>query len=206
MNMKKILTILFALLFAFTMQAQNIKLTLNNGQTVSGNTKSLFMYDNGSEIRVKDKKNGEHKDYKSSEIKEVKYFDEKGKEWITFVPLMAQKTMPSVWVKSPKPYKEPVFTIPLYEGKRATAYMHPITTQTNTKNLQITGGGCIYYFKVKGEDVARAFWMSSAIGVKAMLKIVFKDFPEMKPIIKELDTDKFYEDPTMLIKKFDEAK
>lgn len=91
MNMKKILTMLFALLFAFTMQAQNIKLTLNNGQTVSGNTKSLFMYDNGSEIRVKDKKNGEHKDYKSSEIKEVKYFDEKGKEWITFVPLMAQK-------------------------------------------------------------------------------------------------------------------
>ena len=48
------------------------------------------MYDNGSEIRVKDKKNGEHKDYKSSEIKEVKYFDEKGKEWITFVPLMAK--------------------------------------------------------------------------------------------------------------------
>lgn len=48
--------------------------------------------------------------------------------------------------------------------------------------------------------------MSSAIGVKAMLKIVFKDFPEMKPIIEELDTDKFYEDPTMLIKKFDEAK
>lgn len=44
--MKKILTMLFALLFAFTMQAQNIKLTLNNGQTVSGNTKSLFMYDN----------------------------------------------------------------------------------------------------------------------------------------------------------------
>lgn len=33
--MKKILTMLFALLFAFTMQAQNIKLTLNNGQTVS---------------------------------------------------------------------------------------------------------------------------------------------------------------------------
>lgn len=72
--MKKILTMLFALLFAFTMQAQNIKLTLNNGQTVSGNTKSLFMYDNGSEIRVKDKKNGEHKDYKSSEIKKSKVF------------------------------------------------------------------------------------------------------------------------------------
>ena len=53
MTMKKILTMLLALLFAFTMQAQNIKLTLNNGQTVSGNTKSLFMYDNGSEIRVK---------------------------------------------------------------------------------------------------------------------------------------------------------
>lgn len=41
---------------------------------------------------------------------------------------------------------------------------------------------------------------------EGMLKIVFKDFPEMKTVISELDTDQFYKDPAMLIKKFDEAK
>ena len=204
--MRKIFTLLFTLMFAYTMQAQEIKLTLNNGNVVSGTTKSLFMYDNSYEITVKDSKTEEKKDYSSADVKSVKYFNEKEKKWITFVPLMAQKCMPSIWNKSPKPYKNPVFMSPLYEGKRVSAYMHMISTQTNTKKLQISGSGCIYYFLVKGENVAKAFWMSSAIGVKAMLKIVFKDYPEMKPIIKELDTDKFYEDPLMIIREFDEAK
>ena len=204
--MKNLIVTLFALFLCTALQAQEIKLTLTNGNVVSGTTKSMFMFDNGSEISVKDAATGEKKDYTSADIKSVKYYNEKDKEWITFVPLMAQKGMPSIWNKNPKPYKEPVFMIPMYEGKRASAYKHIISTQTNTKNRQINGSGCIYYFKVKGEDVARAYWMSAAIGAKAMLKIVFKDFPEMKDVISGLDTDKFYEDPIMLIKKFDEAK
>lgn len=204
--MKNLVITLFAILFCNSLMAQEIKLTLNNGSVVNGTTKSLFMYDNSSAISIKDAKTGEKKDYNSSEIKNVSYYDEKGKEWVTFVPLVAQKSMPSIWNKNPKPYKEPVFMLPLYEGKRVSAYKHIISTQTNTKKQQITGSGCIFYFKVKGEDVAKAFWMSSAIGAKAMLKLVFKDYPEMKSIISELDTDKFYEDPVMIIKKFDETK
>lgn len=204
--MKKTITTLLAVIFCNVLMAQEVKLTLNNGNVVEGTTNSQFMLDGNNEIRVSVTKTGEKQDYNSTDVKSVEYYSKNDKEWLTFIPLAAQKSLPSIWNKNPKPYKNPVFMLPLYNGKRASAYKHIISTQTNTKALQINGSGCVYYFKVKGEDVARAFWMSSAVGVKAMLKIVFKDFPEMKHVISELDTDQFYKDPAMLIKKFDEAK
>jgi hypothetical protein len=45
--------------------------------------------------------------------------------------------------------------------------------------------------------------MSAAVGWRAELKLVFKDFPVMKPVIKELDSKSFYADPFALIKTFD---
>lgn len=91
----------------------------------------------------------------------------------------------------------------VYEGKNVTGYVHNISTRTNTKTLQLTGTGGMLYFKLKKEDVARAFWMSAAVGWRAELKLVFKDFPVMKPVIKELDSKSFYADPFALIKTFD---
>lgn len=204
--MKNSIIMLFAIFFCNVLMAQEVKLTLNNDDVVEGTTKSLFMFDSYNEIRVNIEKTKEKKDYASTDVKSVKYYSKSDKEWVTFVPLMAQKSMPSIWNKNPKPYSKPVFMQPLYEGKRVAAYKHFITTQTNTKTLQINGSGYVLYFKVKGENVARAFWMSSSIGAKALLKIVFKDFPEMKSIISDLDTDQFYKDPLMIIRKFDEAK
>ena len=204
--MKNFVLILVTLLFCTPSLAQDIKLTLNDGNVVSGSTSSLFMFDGNSEIRVKDAKSGEKKDFCSADVKEVKYYNKVGKEWLTFIPLVAQKSLPSVWVKNPKPFKNPVFMLPLYTGKRVSAYKHFISTQTNTKKAQINGSGYVLYFLVKGESTARAYWMTSAIGAKAMLKIVFKDYPEMKSVVSELDTDKFYEDPLMIIRKFDALK
>lgn len=204
--MKNFLTALLALLFCNTLMAQDVKLTLNDGNVVSGSTNSLFMFDGNSEIRLKDTKSGAKQDFGAAQLKEVKYYNKHDNEWLTFVPLVAQKSLPSVWNKNPKPFKEPVFMMPIYTGKRVSAYKHFISTQTNTKKAQINGSGYVLYFMVKGESLARAFWMSSAIGAKAMLKIVFKDYPEMKSVVSDLDTDKFYEDPLMIIRKFDELK
>lgn len=108
-----------------------------------------------------------------------------------------------MWNKNPKPYSDPVFLQVVYEGKNVTGYVHNISTQTNTKTLKLTGTGGMLYFKLKKEDVARAFWMSAAVGWRAELKLVFKDFPVMKPVIKELDSKSFYADPFALIKTFD---
>lgn len=203
--MKKLMTLWLCLLLCGMAQAQNnVKITLNNGNVVEGVTKHLFMLDNADAILLKDTKAGEKSEYKSTEIKSVDYYDSDSKEWITFVPLTAQRTLPSVWNKNPKPYKTPVFLSPLYEGKHVSAYIHYITTATNTKTVHLQGTSYMYYFKVHSEDVAKSYCMGSMIGIKMLLKIVFKPYPVMKETINDLDTKAFAQDPVSLIKTFDE--
>ncbi len=202
--MKK-LTMLFLcfLLFGMAQAQNNVKITLNNGTVVEGVTNHLFMLDDGDAVFLKGTKNGEKSEYKSTEIKSVDYLDSDSKEWTTFVPLMAQRTLPSVWSKNPKPYKNPVFLSPVYEGKHVSAYVHYITTATNTKTVHLRGTSYMYYFKVHSEDVAKSYCMGSMIGIKMLLKIVFKPYPVMKETIADLDTKAFSEDPVSLIKTFD---
>ena len=183
---------------------EQVEVTLNDGSLVKGTTKTLFSLDNANQISVKVDGSGEKASYKSTEVKSLRLYDAKEKTWYKFESHKAQRTLPSVWVKNPKPYSEPVFLQVLYEGKHVSAYAHRISTQTNTKNLQLTGGGDMLYFKLKDEEVARAFWMSASVGWRLEMKLVFKDFPVMKPIIKDLDSKSFYDDPVSLIRKFDE--
>ena len=90
--MKRIFFMFLALLLCVMVQAQdNVEITLNNGNVVKGVTKTLFMLDDGDVVVAKDSKSREKKEYKSTEIKSIKYYDSKSKEWIKFVPLMAQK-------------------------------------------------------------------------------------------------------------------
>lgn len=101
MIMKKLIFMFFALLACMAAQAQdNVEITLNNGNVVKGVAKNMFMFDDCDVVVVKDSGSGEKSEYKSTEIKSLKYYDDDSKEWITFVPLMAQKTLPSVWNKN----------------------------------------------------------------------------------------------------------
>ena len=93
MSMKRIFFMFLALLLCGMVQAQdNVEITLNNGNVVKGVTKTLFMLDDGDVVVTKDSNSKEKKEYKSTEIKSIKYYDSKSKEWIKFVPLMAQKS------------------------------------------------------------------------------------------------------------------
>ena len=169
----------YACLFCVLAQAQTkVEVTLTDGKVVKGTTRTLFSVDDANSIKVKDAK-GEKKTYKSTEVKNLRVYDDKSHKWYTFEALKAQKALPNVWNKNPKPYSDPVFLQVVYEGKNVTGYVHNISTQTNTKTLQLTGTGGMLYFKLKNEDVARAFWMSAAVGWRAELKLVFKDFPDV---------------------------
>ena len=84
-----------------------------------------------------------------------------------------------------------------------SAYIHYISTITNTKTLHLEGTNYVFYFKVKNEDVAKGYWMGSSIGAKMLLKIVFKPYPVMKETVSNLDTKEFYKDPISLIRTFD---
>lgn len=201
--MRKTLFMLLACMFCIIAQAQTkVEVTLTDGKVVKGTTTTLFSVDDANAVKVKNAK-GEKLTYKTSEVKSLRAYDDKSQKWYTFEVLKAQKALPNVWNKKPKPYSDPVFLQVVYEGKNVTGYVHNISTQTNTKTLQLTGTGGMLYFKLKNEDVARAFWMSAAVGWRAELKLVFKDFPVMKPVLKELDSKSFYADPFALIKTFD---
>lgn len=202
--MKRLFFMFLALLLCVMVQAQdNVEITLNNGNVVKGVTKTLFMLDDGDVVVTKDSNSKEKKEYKSTEIKSIKYYDSKSKKWIKFVPLMVQKSLPSVWNKNPKPYKTPIFLKPVYEGENVSAYIHYISTITNTKTLHLEGTNYVFYFKVKNEDVAKGYCMGSSIGAKMLLKIVFKPYPVMKETVSNLDTKEFYKDPISLIRTFD---
>lgn len=204
MIMKKLIFMFFALLACVAAQAQdNVEITLNNGNVVKGVSKNLFMFDDCDVVVVKNSGSGEKSEYKSTEIKSLKYYNDDSKEWITFVPLMAQKTLPSVWNKNPKPYKTPIFFTPMYEGKKVSAYIRYITTATNTKQVHLQGTNVMFYFKVHSEDIAKGYWMGSSIGAKLLLKIVFKPYPVMKDTVSDLDTKEFNKDPISLIRTFD---
>lgn len=92
---------------------------------------------------------------------------------------------------------------PVYEGKNVSAYIHFISTTTNTKTLHLEGTNYVFYFKVKNEDVAKGYWMGSSIGAKMLLNIVFKPYPVMKETVSNIDTKEFDKDPISLIRTFD---
>ena len=204
--MKKLfLLFMLCMSFGFSNAQSKIEITLNDGNVVKGVAYEGFIMDNYHKIWMKDVPKGEKETYESSEVKSVRLYDAKDNVWVVYVPMKAQRMLPNIWAKNPKPYKNPVFLHLLYEGKHVSAYEHCISTQNTTKNHQITGTNWVYYFKVHDEDVAKTYWMGYSMGLKAELKLVFKKYPQMKDIIKDLDSKAFYKDPIEIIRKFDEA-
>lgn len=107
--MRKTLFMLLACLFCVFAQAQTkVEVTLTGGKVVKGTTRTLFSVDDANSIKVKDAK-GEKKTYKSTEVKNLRVYDAKSQKWYTFEALKAQKALPNVWNKNPKPYSDPVF-------------------------------------------------------------------------------------------------
>ncbi len=208
--MKKLLVMLLGLLLCGITQAQQVEVTLNNGGVVKGETPSLSFYvDNDHEIIVKDKASGEKHDFTSTDVKEIKYYDKKAKEWTNWVPMVAQMGLGMSYKENPKLYKNPVFLQPVYEGKNISAYIHYISTATHVKSGSIYGFAIMFYYKAKNDDFARSYYVMdnsvAGIGQKAVLKRYFKDYPQIKEVLKDLSMKEFRKDPMILVKKLDEV-
>ena len=67
----------------------------------------------------------------------------------------------------------------------------------------------MFYYKAKNEDFARTYYLKDnsigGIGQKTMLKRYFKNFPQIKEVLKDLSMKEIRKDPAILIKKLDEA-
>lgn len=210
MCMKKLIFMFLAILLCGMTQAQTSEVILNNGKVVKGEIKRLsFNVDNTHDIRIKDEVSGEKFDYTSADVKEIKFYDKKAKEWTIWIPMHAQMGLGLSYKKEPKLYKNPVFLYPVYEGKNISAYVHYITTTTNTKSASISGFGLMFYYKAKNEDFARSYYVMdnsiAGIGQKTMLKMHFKGYPQIKEVLKGLSMKEIRKEPTILVKKLDEV-
>lgn len=209
-SMKKWILMFLALVSCGVMQAQNAEVTLNNGKVVKGDIDKLsFNVDNYHEFRIK-KTDGEKADLASTDVKEIKYYDKKAQKWESWVPMVAQMGLSMSYKENPKLYKNPVFLQSVYEGKNISAYIHYISTATHVKSSSIYGVGIMFYYKAKNDNFARSYYLKEngvtvGIGQKTMLKRYFKDYPQIKDILKDLSMKEFRKDPTILVKKLDEV-
>lgn len=198
-----------ALVLCGVTQAQNAEVTLNNGKVVKGDIEKLsFNVDNYHEFRIK-KTDGEKADFASTDVKEIKFYDKKADEWESWIPMKAQMGLGMSYKENPKLYKNPVFLQPVYEGKNISAYIHYMSTATHVKSGSVYGIGIMFYYKAKNEDFARTYYFKDnsvvvGIGQKTMLKRYFKDFPQIKDVLKDLSMKEFRKNPTILVKKLDE--
>lgn len=207
--MKKWILMLLALVLCGMTQAQNAEVTLNNGTFVKGDIKKFsFNVDNYHEFRIK-KTDGEKADFASADVKEIKYYNKKAGEWENWIPMVAQMGLSMSYKENPKLYKNPVFLQPVYEGKNISAYIHYINTATHVKSGSIYRLAIMFYYKAKNEDFARTYYLKDnsigGIGQKTMLKRYFKNFPQIKEVLKDLSMKEIRKDPAILIKKLDEA-
>lgn len=208
-SMKKWILMLLALVLCGVTQAQNAEVTLNNGTIVKGDIEKFsFNVDNYHEFRIK-KTDGEKADFASTDVKEIKYYNKKAGEWENWIPMVAQMGLSMSYKENPKLYKNPVFLQPVYEGKNISAYIHYISTATHVKSGSIYRMAIMFYYKAKNEDFARTYYLMdnsiAGIGQKTMLKRYFKNFPQIKEVLKDLSMKEFRKDPAILIKKLDEA-
>ena len=199
-----------AILVCGIAQAQTSEVILNSGKVVKGEIKRLsFNVDNAHGVSIKDEVSGEKLDYASAEVKEILLYDKKDKERTNWLPLHAQMGLGLSYKQEPKLYKNPVFLHPVYEGKNISAYVHYITTVTNTKSASISGFGLMFYYKAKNEDFARSYYVMdnsiAGIGQKAVLKMRFKGYSQIKQILKEISMKEIRKDPTIVVRKLDEV-
>ena len=67
----------------------------------------------------------------------------------------------------------------------------------------------MFYYKAKNEDFARSYYVMdnsiAGIGQKTMLKMHFKEYPQIKEVLKGLSMKEIRKEPTILVKKLDEV-
>lgn len=178
----------------------------NDGTSIEGYTK-YFPYENCSAIEIKDEA-GENIKCNSEEFVELVYapFGEQTHP-IVYKSVIAQKTMPNLFSKDPKPYKKPIFLRQIYSGNNVDGYVMMITGRTNTASSSVTTTNIPMFFYYVHNDVkARMYLLAEPqVGLGALLKLCFKKYPQMveKFETKEIKADDVYNDPLMIFPIFD---
>lgn len=207
--MRRLLNLLFLLAISLPLFAKDeykVIATSSDGTSFEGYAK-YFPYENCSAIEIRTE-SGKYKKYNSYEIVALVYspFGERSQP-IVYKSVIAQKSMPSLFSKDPKPYKKPIFLQQIYSGNKVDGYVMMITGRTNTPSMSQTISNIpLYYYKVHNDEKARMYLLSEPqVGLGALLKLCFKKYPAMveKFDSKEIKADDVYKNPLMIFPIFD---
>lgn len=185
-----------------------------DGTRVEGFTKTNLinpLRDPQSQIGISEEFDGEEKKYTSTEISEVIF--QPNEEVTTptiYRSVLAQKTLPTLFKKNPKPFKEPVFLRCVYDGTNVKGYARACTDSSYTPSTTRVNYTWAYYYKVEGEDVAKAYWLDTkdiVPGMRKVMKFYFREFPEIQKMIDDgtLTPEEFRKDPTIVLPLIDAA-
>lgn len=168
-----------------------------------------FMYEWTTDVKLADMYKGESKKYSSEELKAI-WFTALDEDSIPKIyhSVKAQKSMPNLFNKKPKPYKKPVFLRLVYNGENVKGYIRPVADYTHTPSMSISTYTYIIYYLTKDSDVAVAYWCETDDLVPAMkkaMKFYLREFPELVEMVEkgELKPRDFRDNPAIVLPLMD---
>lgn len=216
--MKHLTLVLFCLLLPLMSFAkwdgEPVTAIMADGTRMEGFTKtSLNNHLRGpkSKIGISEEFKGKEKNYTSREITELIFPpNEKVSTPAIYRPVLAQKSLPTILNKNPKTYKEPVFLKCVYDGKNIKGYARACVDSSYTPSISRVNYTWLYYYKVEGDDVAKAYWLDSSDlipGMRKVMKFYFREFPEIQQMIEDgtLTPKDFRNNPTIILPLIDSA-
>ncbi len=216
--MNKLIFIFSLLFMALPTIADNnpddykITCTLTDGTVIEGYTSiplTKVITSHLNEIDISDTYKGKARTYKSEEVKRIVYTSTLNDSLpLIYESVKAQKSVPNLFKKNPKPFKKPVFLRLIYEGKNVNGYITPTTDYTVNKKETIINYVWRYYYLKKGDEIAKAYWLGIGginVGMKAAMKLYFREFPKLVEMVekKEITGQQFCNDPTMVLPLMD---
>lgn len=216
--MNKLIFIFSLLFMALPTIADNnpddykITCTLTDGTVIEGYTSiplTKVITSHLNEIDISDTYKGKARTYKSEEVKRIVYTSTLNDSLpLIYESVKAQKNVPSLFNKNPKPFKKHVFLRLIYEGKNVNGYITPTMDYTVNKKTTIVNYVWRYYYLKKGDEIAKAYWLGIGginIGMKAAMKLYFREFPKLVEMVdkKEIKTKHLRKNPEMVLPLMD---
>lgn len=211
--MKKILFLLaaiFALMWGAQLPANangdddfKVILTLKDGKVINGYIRTSLM-GGAMKVGVSETPKGSYYEYETKDIASLVYPALKeDQEEIRYVPCRAIKKVPNL-ISKRKEYKAPVLLRQIYEGEKIIGYVLPCVDATTNATTTYYTNTYQYLYRVKGEEVAEPYWFASngtVVGLKAAMKLVFKDYPEIIELFDngQIDRKEFIEHPEIMM-------
>lgn len=196
--MKKLLYLLVGMLISFTAIAKDedpekyhVQGFLADGSMIEGYNKTMFqnfLRPWVTEVKISKEFGAKPDKYTSDDLKVVWFTDSATASPVIYHAVKAQKSLPNLWNKNPKPYKKPVYLRLIYDGENVKGYVRPVADFTHTPSMSVSTYTYVFYYMTKDSDVAVAFWCETGDIVPAMKKVMkfyLREFPELVRMVDE---------------------